>query len=190
MKWKVWKLFALGFGFILAYALLMYFRLDMQVNIEQFRLPIICRGAAYAILAATLMWALNESAPSLEQFFMGLFVFNIFHMYLAGAAGYGIYTHWFFWFMNDDIARYGQGLTLTRLDLSQMNFPVFMEQYIRSMMSVALKQIYGIVVWMSGCMTLLFLALDIPAVRTNVRKVPLWPVYGIEYLGRLAQRLK
>ena len=57
-------------------------------------------------------------------------------------------------------------------------------------MSVALKQIYGIVVWMSGCMTLLFLALDIPAVRTNVRKVPLWPVYGIEYLGRLAQRLK
>lgn len=190
MKWKVWKLFALGFGFILAYALLMYFRLDMQVNIEQFRLPIICRGAAYAILAATLMWALNESAPSLEQFFMGLFVFNIFHMYLAGAAGYGIYTHWFSWFMNDDIARYGQGLTLTRLDLSQMNYPAFMEQYIRSMMSVALKQIYGIVVWMSGCMTLLFLALDIPAVRTNVRKVPLWPVYGIEYLGRLAQRLK
>ena len=190
MKWKVWKLFALGFGFILAYALLMYFRLDMQVNIEQFRLPIICRGAAYAILAATLMWALNESAPSLEQFFMGLFVFNIFHMYLAGAAGYGIYTHWFSWFMNDDIARYGQGLTLTRLDLSQMNFPAFMEQYIRSMMSVALKQIYGIVVWMSGGMTLLFLALDIPAVRTNVRKVSLWPVYGIEYLGRLAQRLK
>ena len=190
MKWKVWKLFALGFGFILAYALLMYFRLDMQVNIEQFRLPIICRGAAYAILAATLMWALNESAPSQEQFFMGLFVFNIFHMYLAGAAGYGIYTHWFSWFMNDDIARYGQELTLTRLDLSQMNFPAFMEQYIRSMMSVALKQIYGIVVWMSGGMTLLFLALDIPAVRTNVRKVPLWPVYGIEYLGRLAQRLK
>lgn len=65
-----------------------------------------------------------------------------------------------------------------------------MEQYIRSMMSVALKQIYGIVVWMSGGMTLLFLALDIPAVRTNVRKVPLWPVYGIEYLGRLVQRLK
>lgn len=27
-----------------------------------------------------------------EQFFMGLFVFNIFHMYLAGATGYGIYT--------------------------------------------------------------------------------------------------
>ena len=165
MKWKVWKLFALGFGFILAYALLMYFRLDMQVNIEQFRLPIICRGAAYAILAATLMWALNESAPSLEQFFMGLFVFNIFHMYLAGAAGYGIYTHWFSWFMNDDIARYGQGLTLTRLDLSQMNFPAFMEQYIRSMMSVALKQIYGMVVWMSGGMTLLFLALDYPNCR-------------------------
>ena len=30
--------------------------------------------------------------------------------------------------------------------------------------------------------------LDIPAVRTNVRKVPLWPVYGIEFLSRLAKR--
>lgn len=30
----------------------------------------------------------------------------------------------------------------------------------------------------------LFLLLDIPAVRTNIRKVPRWPVYAIEYLGR------
>lgn len=190
LKWKVWKLFAIGFGLILVYALLMYFTLDMQVNIEQFRLPLICRGASYAILAATLMWSLDESAPSLEMFFMGLFVFNIFHMYLGGAAGYAVYTHLFSHIMNDDMVRYGQQITLTHINISQFDFPAFMQRYVPSMMNVALKQIYGIVIWVSGVMTLFFLTLDIPAVRTNVRKVPLWPVYGIEYLGRLVQRMR
>lgn len=190
LKWKVWKLFAIGFGFIFLYGVQMYFTLDMQVNIEQFRLPILCRGAAYAILAATLMWTLDESVPDLEHFFMGLFVFNIFHMYLAGAAGFGIYTHWFSHLMNDNIVRYGQNLTLTRIDLQHFDFAQYMPQYVHSMMNVAIKQIYGIIVWISGSVMLLFLLLDIPAVRTNIRKVPRWPVYGIELLGRLTQKIR
>ena len=184
MKWKVWKLFALGFAFILCYAVLMYFTLDMGVNIEQFRLPIFCRGVAYAILASTLMWALDESLPDLEQFFMGLFVFNIFHMYLAGAAGYGIYSTLFSHLLNDDIARYGQQITLTHIDAARFDFPGFMQRFVPGMMNVAIKQVYGIVIWISGFMTAAFFMLDIPAVRTGARKVPLWPVYGIEYLSR------
>lgn len=186
LKWRVWKLFGIGFGLILVYAVLMYFTLDMQVNIEQYRLSIVLRGCAYAILAATLMWSLDESIPDLEQFFMGLFVFNIFHMYLAGAAGYGIYTTLFSHFLNDDISRYGSQLTLSRLNMHDFDMGQFMSQYyLHSMMSVALKQVYGIVIWVSGGMTALFLLLDIPAVRTNARKIPYWPVYGIEYLSRL-----
>lgn len=186
MKWKVWKLFGIGFGCILCYALLMYFRLDLNAPIEQYRLPIVLRGCAYAILAATLMWSLDESIPDLEHFFMGLFVFNIFHMYLAGAAGYGFYTTLFSHYLNDDIARYGSQLTLTGLDMSHFDMGRFMERYyLHSMMSVALKQVYGIVIWISGSMTLLFLLLDIPAVRTNARKIPYWPVFGIEMLSRM-----
>ncbi|MDD7071305.1 MAG: hypothetical protein SPH62_05815, partial [Candidatus Egerieousia sp.] len=30
----------------------------------------------------------------------------------------------------------------------------------------------------------LFLLCDIPALRTNIRKVPRWSVYAIEYLAR------
>ncbi len=186
MKWKVWKLLAIGFTFILAYSLLMYFTLDTNVNIEQFRLPIMLRGCAYSILAATLMWALDECLPDLEEFFMGLFVFNIIHMYLAGATGYGIYTTLFSHFLNDNMARYGSQLTLTHLDLSSFSMGDFMENYyLHSMMSVALKQVYGIVIWISGAVALAFFLLDIPAVRTNVRKVPIWPVYGINFLSRL-----
>ena len=186
LKWKVWKLFGIGFGCILGYALIMYTTLDINAPLQQWHLAIALRGCAYAILAATLMWSLDESIPDLEQFFMGLFVFNIFHMYLAGAAGYGVYTTLFSHFLNDDIARYGSQLTLTQLDLQHFDMAGFMQQhYLHSMMSVALKQVYGIVVWISGTMTLLFLLLDIPAVRTNARKVPYWPVYGIEMLSRM-----
>ncbi len=185
-QWKVWKLLAIGFSCILAYAVLMYFTMDVNVNIEQFRLPIMLRGCAYAILSSTLMWALDESLHDLEEFFMGLFVFNILHMYLVGAAGYGIYSTLFSHFLNDDMARYGSQLTLTQLDLSRFHLGEFMEGYfLPSMMSVALKQVYGIVIWISGAMALAFFLLDIPAVRTNVRRVPIWPVYGIELLSRL-----
>lgn len=185
MKWKVWKLLGIGFACILVYALLMYFTLDVNAALQQWRLAIMLRGCAYAILAATLMWSLDESIPDLEHFFMGLFVFNIFHMYLAGAAGYGVYTTLFSHFLNDDIARYGSQLTLTQLDMSRFDMGQFMGQYyLHSMMSVALKQVYGIVIWVSGLMTLAFCLLDIPAVRTNVRKLPYWPVFGIEMLSR------
>ncbi len=184
-KWKVWRLFGIGFGCILAYALLMYVTIDVQVGYEQYRLAIFLRGAAYAILAPTLMWSLNESIHDLEQFFMGLFIFNILHMYLGGAVGYGFYTTLFNHLLSDNMSSYGHYITATRIDLAHFNFGEFMDGYfLRSMMSVTLKQAYGFVIWLAGTLTLLFLALDIPAVRTNVMKVPRWPVFAIEYLAK------
>lgn len=184
-RWKVWKLFAIGFACIFVYAILMYFTIDVNVNVEQFRLPTVIRGCAYAILAATLMWSLDESLHDLEHFFMGLFIFNIFHMYLAGAFGYAFYTKLFMHFFNDDMVRYGSQLTLTHLDLGHFDFGGFMENYyLRSMMTVSIKQVYGIVIWIAGFTMLAFFLLDIPRIRTNARRVPLWPVYGIEYFRK------
>ena len=184
-KWKVWKLFGIAFLSIAAYGMLMYFTLDISVNIEQYRLAIFLRGFSYAILGPTLMWALEESVPSLELFFMGLFVFNIFHMYLAGATGYGIYTTLFSHFLNDDMTNYGQQLTLTHLDLSHFNFGEYVgNDFLHSMMLVAMKQVYGYVIWFALAIAAVFLLCDIPAVRTNIRKVPRWSVYAIEYLAR------
>lgn len=184
-KWKIWKLFGIAFISIAFYGMLMYFTLGMDVNIEQYRLAIFLRGFAYAILSPALMWALEESVPSLEQFFMGLFVFNILHMYLAGAAGYGIYTTIFSHFMNDNMVNYGQQLTLTHLDMTQFNFGEYIgHDFLHSMMMVAMKQVYGYVIWFALTLAAFFLLCDIPTVRTNIRKVPRWSVYAIEYLAR------
>jgi len=184
-KWKVWKLIGIAFLSISAYALLMYSTLGMAVNIEQYQLAIMLRGFGYGVLAPTLMWALDESIPSLEMFFMGLFVFNILHMYLGGAMGYGFYTTIFSHFLNEDMMNYGRQLTLTHLDLSHFDFGTFMgDSYLHSMMLVAIKQVYGYVIWFTLFLASIFLLCDIPAVRTNIRKVPLWPVLAIEYLTK------
>ena len=184
-KWKIWKLFGIAFISIAFYGMLMYFTLDINAYIEQYRLAIFLRGFAYAILSPALMWALNESVPSLEQFFMGLFVFNVLHMYLAGAAGYGIYSTIFSHFMNENMMSYGQQLTLTHLDMAHFNLGEFIgNDFLHSMMMVTIKQVYGYVIWFALALAAIFLLCDIPAVRTNIRKVPRWPVYAIEYLAR------
>ena len=184
-KWKIWKLFGIAFVSIAFYGMMMYFTLDMNVNIEQYRIAIFLRGFAYAILAPALMWALQESVPSLEQFFMGLFVFNTIHMYLAGTAGYGIYTTIFSHFMNENMMSYGQQLTLTQLDMAHFNLGEYIgNDFLHSMMMVTIKQVYGYVIWFSLALAALFLLCDIPAVRTNIRRVPRWSVYAIEYLAK------
>jgi DHA2 family multidrug resistance protein len=106
-------------------------------------------------------------------------------MYLAGAAGYGIYTTIFSHFMNDNMMSYGQQLTLTHLDMAHFNLGEYVgRDFLHSMMMVAMKQVYGYVIWFALGLAALFLLCDIPAVRTNIRKVPRWPVYAIEYLAR------
>ena len=190
-KWKVWRLFAFAFGCITVYAMLMYFTLDINVNIEQYRLAIVFRGIALAIMGATLMWSLHESIHDLTEFFMGLFIFNIFHMYLAGAAGYGIYTTLFSHFLSDNMSRYGSQLSLTHLDMAHFNFGQYIGgDFLHSMMMVSLKQVYGIVIWTALFTMLAFLLLDIPAVRTNVVKLQNLnvPTYGTKVLNRIVRR--
>ena len=185
-RWKVWKLFAIGFGCILVYSMWMYFNLDVNVPIEQYRLGLAFRGCAYAILAVSLMWSLHESVHDLQHFFMALFIFNVIHMYLAGASGYGLYTTLFKHFMADNMSRYGEYITLSTIDsqlLSTLNSQL--STLTQSVMSVTLKQIFGQMIWVSGFMTFAFLLLDIPRVRTGIEKVPYWPVYGIKLLSRL-----
>ena len=185
--WKVWKLFAIGFGCILVYSMWMYFYLDVNVPIEQYRLGLAFRGCAYAILAVSLMWSLHESVHDLQHFFMALFIFNVIHMYLAGASGYGLYTTLFKHFMADNMAHYGDYLTLTSLSPQDglSTFDFLLSTLSNSVMSVTLKQIFGQIIWVSGFMTVAFLLLDIPRVRTGIEKVPYWPVYGIKLLARL-----
>ena len=115
---------------------------------------------------------------------MSLFIFNIIHMYLAGGAGYGLYTTVFKHLMADNMSRYGAYLTLTSLSTQGGLSTLSASGLSTSIVAISLKQIFGLLVWASGFMTLAFLLLDIPRVRTGVEKVPYWSVYGIKMLTR------
>ena len=116
---------------------------------------------------------------------MGLFVFNILHMYLAGAAGYGIYSTIFSHFMNENMMSYGEQLTLTHLDMAHFDLGGYIgNDFLHSMMMVTIKQVYGYVIWFALSLAVIFMLCDIPAVRTNIRKVPRWSVYAIEYIAK------
>ena len=182
-RWKVWHLFALAFGLVMAYAVYMYLHLDMNAPYEQYRVGCALRGCAYAIFAASLMWSLHESVPDLNEFFMSLFIFNIMHMYLAGAMSFGLYSHLFSIQLGDNIARYSGYLTATSIaSKSQL---AIMTNWLSDMMAITIKQVYGLVIWTAAGMTMCFLLLHFPRIRTQVRKVPYWAVYAVEYIGRL-----
>jgi len=94
--------------------------------------------------------------------------------------------------MADDMARYGDYLTLTSINskfglysVSEAVVVLSGEAGLASVMSVTLKQIFGQIIWVSGFMTFAFLLLDFPRVRTGIEKMPYCPVYGIKMLARL-----
>lgn len=166
--WPICRLFAVVFACIFAYGLLMYSRIEVNTPIEYYHTAMIFRGAATAMFGISLMWSLYESVHDFEHFFMALFVFNIIHMYLGGAQGYGLYTTLFKHFLADNISRYDS--------LCQ---PM--------MIVISIKQIYGYVIWGALFMANLFLLIDIPRIRTGINKIPYWPVYAIRYLAKTYQ---
>lgn len=52
----------------------------------QLRLPLVCRGFAYAVLSISLMWCL-ECIMSFQHFFQALSLFNVLHMLIGGLVG-------------------------------------------------------------------------------------------------------
>lgn len=149
-KWNVLYLYIIGFGCVLLYVLYMYFYLDVNAAIEQYRIALVLRGCALAVLAITLMWCMHASVPDLQHFFMSLFVFNVLHMYLAGAAGYGVYTTLFKHLMADNMSRYGNYFTQTAFGT-----------FNKAVVSVTLKQVYGQLIWASAAVVLLFIIITL-----------------------------
>ena len=105
-------------------------------------------------------------------------------MYLAGAMSFGLYSHLFSIQLGDNIARYSGYITATSMASETQS--AFMTNWLPDMMAITIKQVYGWVIWLAAGMTMTFLLLNIPRVRTQVRKVPYWAVYAVEYLGRIS----
>ena len=181
VKWKfnVYKLIACGLLGITLYASGFYFLVAVHINIEVMRLPIACRGFGYAVLSISLMWCLHE-IMTFEHFFQSLSVFNFMHMFIGGVIGCALYAWGVRYYMADNMVRYTAYIDMPSFTSSPFDVGEWMEGFVRSMMAVTIKQLYGWVLYLSGGLTLGFLLWDIPMIRRHARRFPTWTMVWMD----------
>lgn len=166
------RLLAVGVMVLAAYLIGFYFMLSADISLSKLCLPVFLRSFAYAVLSATFMVCLEE-IMTFQHFFQALGVFNMLHMVIGGVMGSAIYGEGLSYYMADNIARYGEAVDRVAVGAAPFAMTPFMEGFIRWVLEVSLKQLYG---WTSyGCLLLLllFLLYDMP-VRRELKVMPAW----------------
>ncbi len=186
MRWNPYKLIAVGFLMYCLYAGSMYFIVAAHVNSGQFALPQMFRAFSYAVLAIALMWCLHE-VMSFEHFFQALSVFNILHMFIGGSFGAAFNSYGLRYYMADGFARYGHHLDLVTISEARAPFGAVMGQMAENLLAQSTKILFGWALWISLFFAISMLLWDIPVVRRQVKRIPLWPTIGLRQV-RLLRR--
>lgn len=176
------RLIIAGISGIIFYLLWYYFMLSTDIRISFLYVPAAVRGFAYAVLSATFMVCLEE-IMSFRHFFQALSVFNMLHMVVGGVVGAAIYSRGLSVLMSDNISRYGSAVDMVALSAESPG-PGFIEEFMRGMMEISIKQIYGWAAYAAVLLFLLFLLYDMP-VRRRLKLMPLWRAVRNEAAGYL-----
>ena len=176
------RLIIAGISGIIFYLLWYYFMISSDIRISFLYVPTAVRGFAYAVLSATFMVCLEE-IMSFRHFFQALSVFNMLHMVVGGVVGAAIYSRGLSVLMSDNISRYGSAVDMVALSAESPG-PGFMEEFMRGMMEISIKQIYGWAAYAAVLLFLLFLLYDMP-VRRHLKLMPLWRAVRNEAAGYL-----
>lgn len=182
------RLGIVGTCFLTAYVLLMYMSISSELNIEALRLPLFCRGVAYACMSIMFMNALHD-ATDFPHFFQCLSVFNMLHMVVGGCIGTALYGHGLNYFMADGMARCSRYLTLETWQQPLQQFGPFMEELSNSMLVVACKTLYGWVAYACVALIIAFFFFDSPLRRRHPRLMQPWEVVGQRLGRRLISRI-
>ena len=176
------RLIIAGISGIIFYLLWYYFMISSDIRISFLYVPTAVRGFAYAVLSATFMVCLEE-IMSFRHFFQALSVFNMLHMVVGGVVGAAVYSRGLSVLMSDNISRYGSAVDMVALS-AESPVPGFMEEFMRGMMEISIKQIYGWAAYAAVLLFLLFLLYDMP-VRRRLKLMPLWRAVRNEAAGYL-----
>ena len=171
------RLITIGFIALSVYLVLYYNLLDVNINIEKLYLPIAIRGFAYACISITCMLQLELSMP-FPIFFQSLSIFNMLHMVVGGVLGSAVYTRLLNYYVADNIARYGQKFDDVLLGRVNFHFGELMEDYVRDVQVISIKQIYGWVAYACILFTILLCLYKMPVVRAGLNKMPDWRTLG------------
>lgn len=170
-RYNYLRLIIIGIAGVLFYLLWYYFNMTSDIHISSLAVPTAVRGFSYAVLSATFMVCLEE-IMTFRHFFQALSVFNMLHMVIGGVAGAALYSRGLSCFMSDNIARYGASLDMVAVTANAPD-PAFMEGFMKGIMEISIKQIYGWVAYACVLLFLLFLLYDAP-VRRRLKLMPVW----------------
>lgn len=165
------KLIIIGIAGIVFYLLWYYFFISSGIHISRLYVPTAVRGFAYAVLSSTFMVCLEE-IMTFRHFFQALSVFNMLHMVIGGVVGSAIYSRGLSYFMSDNIARYGAAVDMVAFSGAAPG-QGFMEEFVRTVTEVSIKQLYGWVAYAAVALLLLFMLYDMP-VRRRLKLMPVW----------------
>ena len=152
-------LLTIGFAFMLAYQVLMYFYISPEVNIERLYIPNFLRAFGYAIFFCTLTLYLEELMP-FQHFFMSLTIAGFIRNGVVDSISSGTYSYLFRYHVADNLAR-----ALQPIDVTQS-------------IMMAVKYLYG-ATCLIGCFFLLLLMLwHVQPVRSTLKHIPYWNKIG------------
>lgn len=176
MRWNAYRLMAVALLVFALYAGGFYFTVDSSISIAQLRLPLVCRGFAYAVLSISLMWCL-ECIMSFQHFFQALSLFNVLHMLIGGLVGSALHAHGLKYYIADGFARCSGYVDAVRA--SALGVDAAAEGMVEAFMAQSVKILFGWTLIAALFFAMLMLLWDIPGVRRNIRRIPEWSTVGM-----------
>lgn len=179
MRWNPYKLIAVGLFFFVLYAGGFYFLVDASISENLLRIPLLCRGFSYAVLAIVFMWSLYQML-SFQHFFQALSVFNVLHMFVGGLIGGAFHAWGLKYYVADGFARLSQHVNaVSTSGMRPSDFAQFMSHLVEGLMAQSVKTLFGWTLLCGLFFTLLMLLWDIPFVRHQIKHIPSWPKVGM-----------
>ena len=178
MRWNAYRLMAVALLAFALYAGGFYFTVDSSISIAQLRLPLVCRGFAYAVLSISLMWCL-ECIMSFQHFFQALSLFNVLHMLIGGLVGSALHAHGLKYYIADGFARCSGYVDAVRASALGVDVGAAAEGMVEAFMAQSVKILFGWTLIAALFFAMLMLLWDIPGVRRNIRRIPEWSTVGM-----------
>ncbi len=177
---KVWqfgrvRLIAIGLAAFTAYVLCFYFTVSTDMSINRLYLPMFLRGFAATSLGIVLLYSI-QSVMHFMVFFQSLAIFQTLHLLVGGVMGAACYAFGVRYLMADNIARYGG--YLDSISMPAREVPHHIGELMSQFQVASVKQLYGIVAYVSIGLLLVALLYDIPITRERHRWMPSWAAVG------------
>ncbi len=185
MRWNTYKLMAVALLVFAVYAGGFYFTVDPSISITQLRLPLVCRGFAYAVLSVALMYSL-ENVMSFQHFFQALSIFNVLHMLIGGLVGSALHAHGMKYYVADGFARCSGYVDAVRASALRLDLGAAANGMAEAFIAQSVKILFGWTLLAALFFAMLMLLWDIPTVRRHIRHIPEWSTVG----GRVWRRYK